>query len=542
MKKYKVLFEIITALCSLLPTILYAQVDTAWVRKYNGTGSQDDWSYDMVIDPQGNAYVTGRSPAPNGYDDCVTIKYNPSGVRQWATRYNGEANLNDEGYCIVLDRQGNVFAAGYTTINDSTTEYLTIKYNSNGETLWTRKYHNTNYGENSVGGLAVDSAGNVYVTGVSYDSSSYLDYATIKYNSAGVQQWVQRYNGPGNNWDGASSIAIDRAANVYVTGESDDSVTNSDYATIKYNTDGAQQWVARYNYEPASGGERGNAIAIDGANNIYVTGHSDGPGTDYDFATIKYDSNGVEQWVARYDGPGNGFDDANAIALDNQGNCYVTGTSTDINHYFDYATIKYDADGDTVWVRRYDGPGNRDDRAWSIAVDNHGNVYITGDSYYSDDILEDYATIKYSTDGVQRWVTRFDGEEASHDYAFKVALDSFGNVYVTGATDDTAQYDYGTIKYVQELGIDESIENGKLEIDNFSVYPNPAKTVMLVRVPLSVKEIKIFDVSGKMIKVVDKVTSPQSHKQEVRIPLKGINPGIYFLRLGKDTKKFLVVK
>jgi hypothetical protein len=76
------------------------------------------------------------------------------------------------------------------------------------------------------------------------------------------------------------------------------------------------------------------------------------------------------------------------------------------------------------------------------------------------------------------------------------------------------------------------------------IHPNPAKSYLAVRLPLSVdrQELKIFDVSGKLVKEEDKVTSAQSHKQEVRISLKGISPGIYFLRLGKDTKKFLVVK
>jgi len=65
---------------------------------------------------------------------------------------------------------------------------------------------------------------------------------------------------------------------------------------------------------------------------------------------------------------------------------------------------------------------------------------------------------------------------------------------------------------------------------------------MCVRGPLSVKEIKIFDVSGNLAKVVNKVTNAQEHKQEVRISLEGIKQGIYILRLGKETKKFLVVK
>ncbi len=83
------------------------------------------------------------------------------------------------------------------------------------------------------------------------------------------------------------------------------------------------------------------AIALDNLGNIYVTGVSWGSGTDYDYATVKYDSSGVEQWVERYNGPGNGSDVARAIALDNSGNIYVTGVSWGSGTDYDYATIKY---------------------------------------------------------------------------------------------------------------------------------------------------------------------------------------------------------
>ena len=100
-------------------------------------------------------------------------------------------------------------------------------------------------------------------------------------------------------------------------------------------------------------------------------------------------------------------------------------------------------------------------------------------------------------------------------------------------------------KFYPFIGIGE--ENSKVKMQSaklLEVYPNPAKSFLAIRLPLTAdrQNLKIFDVSGKLVKVMDNVTSPQSHKQEVRISLKGINPGIYFLRLGKDTKKFLVVK
>ena len=212
---------------------------------------------------------------------------------------------------------------------------------------------------------------------------------------------------------------------------------------------------------------------------------------------------------------------------------------------FDYATIKYNSNGDTVWVRRYDGPGNGDDRAWSIAVDGQGDVYITGDSYNNDSTREDYATIKYNSSGIQQWFARFDGRQSSHDYCFKIVVDSSNNVYVTGGTDyDTTHYDYGTIKYVQLTGMEQRTALPLAKTNDFTIYPNPAKSFFTVRVPLSADRpiLKMFDVSGKLVKEI--ATAKPRNSGMVRISLKGINPGVYFVQLGenKTNKKLIITK
>ena len=141
------------------------------------------------------------------------------------------------------------------------------------------------------------------------------DYATIKYNASGQQQWVARYNGPGNGDDVASAIAIDGSGNVYVTGGSTGSAGDDDYATIKYNGSGAQQWVARYS-APGSSTDYAYTIAVDGSGNVYVTGQSGSTEALTDYATVKYNASGTQQWVARYNGPANDSDIAVAIAVD----------------------------------------------------------------------------------------------------------------------------------------------------------------------------------------------------------------------------------
>jgi len=128
-----------------------------------------------------------------------------------------------------------------------------------------------------------------------------------------------------------------------------------------------------------------------------VTGYSVGSGTQEDYATIKYNASGTEEWVARYNGQANFNDDAAAIAVDASGNVYVAGWSVGSGSGYDYATVKYDSSGAEQWIARYDGAASVDDQSYAIAVDDSGDVCVTGYSTVDAKTgLTDYTTIKYS--------------------------------------------------------------------------------------------------------------------------------------------------
>ena len=445
-------FVVILLMAAFICICTGAWAQQAWAARYNGPGNGWDEARAIAADSSGNVYVTGVSYGVGAGDDYVTIKYDASGNQLWVpeARYNGPGNSWEETTAIALDSGGNAYVTGLSAGVGTGADYATIKYDPAGNQLWVARYNGPGNDWDKAYGIAVDSGGNAYVTGVSLGIGTAYDYVTIKYDPAGSQLWVARYNGPGNGNDEARAIALDSSGNVYVTGLSVGSGTQLDYATIKYDPSGVQLWAATYN-GPGNGSDMAYAIAVDSIGNAYVTGQSAGSGTGDDYATIKYDGlTGNPLWpaAARYDGPASLDDTARAIALDSGGNVCVTGGSYDGVTNGDYATVKYNgATGNQIWAARYNGPANGYDEAYAIAVRSAGCVYVTGCSSGTG-TSPDYATVGYDCAGNQFWVARYDGPANGSDMAHAIAVDSSGNIYVTGGSEGSgSQRDYATIKY-----------------------------------------------------------------------------------------------
>lgn len=428
---------------------LFAQsVDTAWVRTYNGRGNWQDVPCAIALDSAGNVYVTGESYGNGTSADYATIKYDSSGTELWIRRYNGSENSTDIPGGMVVDRLGSVYVTGASVTSRAkgvrSFDFVTIKYNASGKQLWISHYNGAASYQGYTTCIEMDPFGNVYVAGTGRDSDNKTDYVTIKYDSSGNQLWVRRYDYYGNSPNAARAIAVDSYGNAYVTGASEGSGTNADYATIKYYANGDTAWVRRYN-ALWNLDEVAVAIALDPSRNVCVTGYSDRGGSP-DYVTIKYDSSGNELWVSRYNGSTNSRDRAYDMTLDGSGNVYVTG-QTGLN----YATVKYDPNGNQLWVRTYDGRGTGGDRAYAITINGSGHCLVTGYSGGRKTSL-DYATVKYDSEGNELWVMRYDGLSNQLDGGRDIAVDNSDNVYVTGSSfGNGAEFDFATIKYVQFL-------------------------------------------------------------------------------------------
>jgi uncharacterized delta-60 repeat protein len=420
-----------------------------WVARYNGPGSGYDDAHALVVDNSGNIYVTGESLGSGTSMDFCTIKYaTDSNIPLWVARYNGPNNNSDYACAIALDSNDNIYVTGQDQGNGTFRDYATIKYDPDGNEIWVARYSELENSSDGSHAIAIDSKDNIYVTGDSIGlEGTTRDSVTIKYDTEGNELWIARY-GSGNGYYYTEAIAIDTQDNIYVTGHLQQG-TSDDYFTIKYRADSNQPvWMVRYN-GPGNGDDSARAIATDNNNNIYVTGESRGTVSGNDYATIKYDTNGNRIWVARYNGPGNSDDSALAIAIDDEDIIYVTGGSYASDGAWDYATIKYAPDSNIpVWVVRYNGPGNDEDIARAIAIDRDNNIYVTGESIGSGTYY-DYATVKYGPNGNEIWVERYNGPGTSWGNAEAIAVDRNNNVYVTGYDGSGINTDYATIKYTQ---------------------------------------------------------------------------------------------
>ncbi|MBI5773448.1 MAG: cadherin domain-containing protein, partial [Verrucomicrobia bacterium] len=408
-----------------------------WTNRYDGPASGFDQASAVAVDAAGNVFVAGYSH--NGTDnDYVTIKYLADGSAAWTNRYDGPGNNTGEAKALVVDSDGSVYVTGFSQ-GASTRDYATIKYLADGTPAWTNRYDGPGGTADEAAAISVDGSGNVFVTGFAGN-----DYATVGYSSAGTALWTNRYNGPANGNDQARAVAVDGTGSVFVTGFSVGSGSSQDYATIKYLANGTPAWTNRYTGATGSSADFAKALAVDSAGNVFVTGYS---GANNDYATVAYSGAGTPLWTNRYNGTGNGNDQAAAVAVDAGGNVMVTGKSLGAGTGFDYATIKYSGAGVALWTNRYNnGAISDDDSAQALGVDASGQVLVAGFSRMA--VGQDFVTLKYSSAGVPLWTNNYNGPGNANDYAYALAVDHAGNVFVAGGSDgDGTSHDFAVVKY-----------------------------------------------------------------------------------------------
>jgi hypothetical protein len=441
----------------------------AWEKFYNSSQDSSDYDPRMAVDQQGNTYVAGTSYKPDSSSDTdvSTVKYSPSGEQLWARTWAGPGFFKDWASDVAFDSQGNVYVA-VTSWGGSSTEYdmVVIKYDAGGAEKWVRTYNSPLGRWDMANALAVDGAGNVFVTGYSQMSGGanggiFNEFTTVKYDAGGVEKWVSRITEE-RRGDEAVALSVDASGDVYATGFTwgfDNNVSSKNILTVKLSgASGQTLWKSRF-IRAAVGGPQPEqlsnnplssepgGLALDPQGNLYVygsenrqhepaAGSTEEPSVNSDYLLLKYNpSTGALVWDRNWAGVARDY--ARSIAIDSGGNVYLTGDSYDgayesaISYQTsDAVTVKFDPSGNLLWERAYRGFAGKWDGGRGVVLDSAGNAYV---GLLSEGFVNnDTAVIKYRPDGTEAWVYRYDNPHHSHDSLRDVATDGAGNVYLVG--------------------------------------------------------------------------------------------------------------
>jgi hypothetical protein len=378
-------------------------------------GSDDDRGQSISVDGNGNIYVTGTSYSTwgsplrpiVGSSDAFVAKLTASGALLWNTFLGGSSY--DQGFGIVVDGSNNIYVTGVSAFSwgyelipfqGGSADAFVAKLNANGLMLWNLFLGGDKYDQGN--GIAVDSSGNIYVTGLSYSYwtlgnsinpfSGSQDAFVVKLNSSGALQWNTFLGGGGI--DKGFSVAVDGSNNTYVSGMSASTwgsplnpYSGSDDAFVaKLNSSGALQWNT---FLGGSDIDAGTGIVIDGST-IYVTGYSYStwgsplnPFNGYSDAFVaKLNASGALQWNTFLGG--SSWDNGYGIALDSSSYIYITGESSStwgsplnpLSGEKDAFVAKLNASGALQW-NTFLG-GGIEDSGLSINVDGSNNAYVSG--------------------------------------------------------------------------------------------------------------------------------------------------------------------
>jgi hypothetical protein len=515
----------------------------------------------------------------------------------WARGEGGGSE--GEGRGLATDAAGNVVAAGvyYGTLTLGSITFpaavnsnlFVVKYDASGNIQWAKSAQSSSSYAN---GVAMDSGGNVYVTGyfkgptISFDAITITKPGTLsyifiaKYDAAGSIQWV--VSPDGNIGDHAMSIAVDGSGNSYITGSlTSDSLSFGNITLYNVNPGGpfyaGDFFIAKLN--PAGGilwaksvgdmdSEAGMSIAAD-ASGAFVTGMMGNSTMQFGTTTLtgnvtnlqnifiaRFDSSGNAVW-ARGAGPGNPV----GIAVDGSGNSYLTGN-------FEYDSVmfgavhvmnpgsyngfiaKYDAAGNALWGKAVVTNNLSAVFLRGIAALPSGKIFITGlwqgdsitfgSSLISSTHFGEVFAAQYDANGYALWAARGSGCCYTYQHSHSITTDASGNAFITGRYDsawiafgaDTLPPSYFIAKLSFTTGVNEIHSAG----NGISIFPNPFMSV----IGLHFNE----QTNLKATLIVLSVQGEILLENEIRVhdrflDLSALPPGIYFVEVKSEADIFV---
>ncbi len=535
----------------LISQICFGQT-SQWAKRA-GTATGDDFGYGICADKANNVYITGQMDSTykfcdtahilTHYNYCFISKYTPAGQVRWTQKVIGINN--NLGLHVCTDSSANVFVAG---------QFIDTSFCHKGIVFNTRVAVRDTFTHDTT--IIIHDTTTLVIHGTTIvDTVYYFDRDTMrgnslaevfitKYDSAGNFKWASKVIGLNTNIS-VNEMSAGPNGDIYITGQFNGTAKfdkdtvyssgNGDYYLAKYSSDsGKVKWVKH-------GASVGNSVAVDQKSGIiYAAGtyqntatfgtltlNSMGNVNNDDIFLAAVDTGGNYLWVK---GIGGSWEDhVHNIALDTNGNIFVTGLLTPASDAFfgidtlhaypgDIFLAKYNSAGIEQWAKM--AGGSTLDEVNAIAVDNAGNAYLTGDfqnvATFGSHTLgnnggQDIFISKYNSSGTILGSTSVGGP--SDDVARGIALDGNGDLYITGSFKDTCKFGgvtanrlisaAGSDAFVAKTGINVSVSDIKSTGSvTFDAYPNP--TTGDINIYFSTKEntsltIKLTNMNGQVV-------------------------------------------
>ncbi len=355
-----------------------------WSRTYNGPASRFDVGTGIALDQEERAlYVVGRDEVSRELWNIILLNYSLDGDPLWAgpVRY-APAGGSGMGWGVAVDLEGSIYVTGSAVVSEPRMDAWVNKYNRNGAPLWSSPitYNGSSNWDDEGRGIAVSAGGEVYVTGYEYVTSEAGNILLNSYRPDGIPRWGAPvlYNGPANAWDVGNAVAVDQAGDVYVTGYVRVSGEGKNILINKYSPGGSPLWAEPITHQGSSGGDdEGRGIVIQEGEVTVVGGERVSEGGS-NLWLNKYDLNGNPLWPSHVSFDAGPFDYGHGIAADQSGNHYVIGSVNTGNQKI--MVHKYSPDGEPLWDAPflYEGPGNGFEEGYGVAVDSEGHIYAVG--------------------------------------------------------------------------------------------------------------------------------------------------------------------
>jgi len=417
-----------------------------------------------------------------------------------------DQGAKEAGAALCFDNQGNILiAGGIWRSRETKWDVLFVKYTPNGEIIWTR-YYDSGQSEGA-SCVELDREGNIVIGGGSGNDTVELQFFVAKFSSEGELIWRRDYRA--GDLSCFYDLFIDDDNNIILCG---DTYTYSGggksiAALFKYDANGNLLWKKFYNWAHSFY----KMVPLSDSCFLVLGDIFDVAAHGFRILLIKFNSDGEPIWIKRYEGRRNFDYWAGGLALDSLGNIIVGGYELDINNNYDILLIKFTPNGDTIWSKRLNLI-RFEEYISEVKIDKFGNIYAAGAIGKIDTC--DYLLIKFTPDGETIWTTRYDNNDKD-DKIVDLIIDSENNPIVTGYS---RRYDYSdldclTIKYHGGTGIS---ENFKQLISSNILQSN-------------VERVEIYDINGRLIKKT----------KESQISLKEIKNGVYFIKIVANKKIYI---